>query len=930
VNRRCQTCPCSLRSSALVLGSNNVLSQCRHLYIPNNKTIRDVLGDLAVVPDDDCYGKEWDRWFPCVDRLDICKTPRPQDLACHIERLKQIFVTKEESGPSPVSETLAAAEEQLVSVLQHIVQNWSSLRDGRVDLQDKTNISFREFLRTRTWCPPLRGDKNLKHLLVAADPPMQLFRLTELYPPSVGHLVASVKHLLPLSADQREGIPLAIREIVPEVVLPTVAIVTIHFCNLLTTLDGSGCPDPKVIKTPLQRIYSYFGQLEPTESAPLHAAFAGHDCIYVGNEGRFRKPKDTFRESVPFAAPWWSQAYFGPAEIEAGLSALGRKDKPDLSDLCRLTREIHESTPSQLDGKQEAQFIRTLVRIEELLPDQDPLPDMRLLDRDGCPVLPSELFFHDATWLDEKLEESPVHLHHPQIPTKLLARLNLRRLSDYIITEPEGLWPESQNLEFLDRCATIENLFKTQEFAAGLRRILSRSSIATSDLDLDWVSEIRVNAAKTLQCSHHVLDDGKKVLLATSEELFFHTPPDSTDYALTLSEAGADVLYEQVASALQHWIGAEDLQDLSPLTKILQCAPDRIESILDKLRVRRVEDNQATSDEEEKPEEGRSTIFDENGQEKPAEGSGDSKKQPGDGVGQQRSGQQPSGQQPSGQQPSGQQPGGQQQPGGTGGSGSQAGSQSGQTRGSGRQGGGRGSGGSSSTPGQRKTDRRSAGASRAEQKPKGRLLSYEVTEAQRQRAERDGDNADDELRPNKEIGDWAVHWVLQYERSQGRNPDASNHIHNKPGFDVFCPVKALQQGRPRYIEVKGIGGAWEVDGVPLYPAQMDFARQHGDDFWLYVVEYAREPDKVKIHTIQNPAQKITQHRFDCGWKTVAAPPNTFKPNVPKVGSRIQWRQDGQLRTGRVASVGAMLQVDVENQLHSRVGIANRPLQFDVL
>jgi hypothetical protein len=26
----------------------------------------------------------------------------------------------------------------------------------------------------------------------------------------------------------------------------------------------------------------------------------------------------------------------------------------------------------------------------------------------------------------------------------------------------------------------------------------------------------------------------------------------------------------------------------------------------------------------------------------------------------------------------------------------------------------------------------------------------------------------------------------------------------------------------------------------------------------------------------------------------------------------------------------MLQVDVENQLHSRVGIANRPLQFDVL
>jgi hypothetical protein len=26
----------------------------------------------------------------------------------------------------------------------------------------------------------------------------------------------------------------------------------------------------------------------------------------------------------------------------------------------------------------------------------------------------------------------------------------------------------------------------------------------------------------------------------------------------------------------------------------------------------------------------------------------------------------------------------------------------------------------------------------------------------------------------------------------------------------------------------------------------------------------------------------------------------------------------------------MLQIEVENQLHSRIGIANRPLQFDVL
>jgi Domain of unknown function (DUF3883) len=907
----------ALRSATLVVSSNNVLSECRRLYIPNNKTIRDVLGDLAVTPSHDLYGHNWDRWFPFFDRLGICKTPRPQDLACHMDRLKKIFETKEESGPPPTSDALTAAEQQLVSVLQHIVQNWSSLREGQINLSDGTTILFRDFLRTRTWCPPLRGDKNLKHLLIALEPPVRLFQPTQLYPPILGHLVASLNHLLPI--DQRDSIPDAIREIVPEVVTPPVATVTAHFSNLLTALNTNGSTDPKAIKTPLQRIYSYLGQLEAPDSVTVKTAFAMRNCIYVGAENSFRKPKDTFRESVSFATPWWSQAYFGTSEIEAGLTVLGRKDKPDVADLCRLTCEIRQSTTEQLSEKEEAQFIRILVRIEELLPDQDPLPDLCLLDRDGCAVPPRELFFHDATWLDEQLADSPVHLHHPQLPLKLLARLKLRRLSDHIITEPEGVWTGSQNPEFLARCKTIEALLKTSEFLTGLRRILSRSSIATNDLDLDWVSAIHVSAVKSLQCSHQVLDEGKKVLLATSEELYFHPPPESGDHTLTLSEAGVDVLYEQVAGALQHWIGAEDLQDLSPLTKILQCAPDRIESILDKLRVRRFDDNQATTEEEKRSDEGRSTFFDDNGPEKSPEGSEEAKKQPG-GDGNQQS-------QPGGQPQGGQS---QQQTGGSGKSGEQTGSQSQQTGGSGRQGGGQGAGGGSPRSGQRRSGRRTTGAARTEQKPKGRLLSYAATEAQRQRAEREEDNADDELRPNREIGDWAVHWVLQYERSQGRNPDPSNHIQNKPGFDVLCSAKALQQPRPRYIEVKGIDGDWDVNGVPLYPAQMDFARQHGDDFWLYVVEHAREPDKIKIHTIQNPAQKITQHRFDSGWKTVAAPPNTFKPNVPRVGSRIQWYQDGQLRAGRVAATGTVLQVDVENQLHTRIGIANRPLQFEVL
>lgn len=913
----------ALRSAKFVLSNKDVLSECRHLYVRNDKTIRDVLGDFAVTPNESLYGRDWGRWFPFFERLGICRTARPQDLACHIDKLKKIFEPKTDGDPAPAQEDLASAEEQLMSVLQHIVQNWSLLREGQISMAGGGTLSFKDYLRTREWCPALRGEKNLKHLVIAAEPPARLFPPTQLYPPILGHLVASLNHLLPI--EQRDSIPDAIREIVPEVVTPPVATVSTHFTNLLAKLNGNGPLDPKVIKTPLQRIYSYFGQLEAMEAAPLQTTFAGQDCIYVGNEARFRKPKDTFRESVPYAAPWWSQVYFGLPEIEAGLTVLGRKEKPELADLCRLTQEIHDSTPDRLTEADEAQFIRILVRIEELLPEQDPLPELCLLDRDARPVLPTQLFFHDATWLDDKLEESPVHLHHPQLPAKLLARLNLKRLSEHILTEPEGLWLEAENPEFLDRCASIETLLKTTEFITGLRRILSRSSVATNDLDLDWLAQIHVSAVKTLQCSHHVLDDGKKFRLATSEELFYHAPPGSRDFTLTLSETGADVLYEQVAIALQHWIGAEDLQDLSPLAKILQCAPDHIGSILDKLRVRRLEDANPPSPEEEKGEDGRSTLFDEGGWDQTEKQVDESKKQVGDSGKPQRSAddQQPGDQQQGGQPQGGagcqQQAGGHQQPGGASGTGGQRGHSAERCGG--------GSNGRPTRTSRRRGGSRSTGTSQSQPKPKSRLLSYAATEAQRQEAECDEDNADDELRPNKDIGDWAVHWVLQFERSQSRHPDPANHIQNRRGFDVLS--RANSGSKPRYIEVKGIDGAWDADGVPLYPAQLDFAREHGEDFWLYVVEHARDPKKVKIHTIQNPAHKITQHRFDCGWKTIAAP-NDFRARVVAIGSRIRWRQDGELRSGRVVAVGPMLQVEVENQNRTRIGVANRALQFEIL
>ena len=945
----------ALRSTKLVLGSNGVLSECRHLYVPNNKTIQDVLGDRAVTPNNDLFGTDWNRWFPVFDRLGICKTPRPQDLACHIDGLKKLFETTEENGPAPKAEVLADAERQLVSVLQHIVQNWSSLREGQISLSGGTTISFKDFLRTRTWCPPLRGDRNLKHLLIAPEPPIGLFQPTQLYPPTLGHLVASVNHLLPI--EQRDSIPDAIREIAPDVASPPVATVTAHFSNLLNKLNGNGPPDPKAIKTPLQRIYSYFGQLQGPDAEPVQAQFAAVDCIYVSNENKFRKPKDVFREAVPFASTWWSQSWFGDPEVEAGLALLGRKERPELADLCRLTREIHSSAVEPLNERETAQFIRILFRIEELMPEAGSLPELFLLDSRSRPVHPNKLFLHDAGWLDDKLTECPVHLHHAQLPSKLVARLGLKRLSASIVVEPEGEWPESKNLEFVNRCEAVEILLKTSEFLTGLRRILSRGSAHHGTLNLTWISATRILPVRLLECSHYIIDGDSKLLLAKAEELFFHEVLESGGHTLFLSEAGSEVLYEQVALALQRAVGPELLGDLSPLAKILQCQPDRIAAILDKLRVPRLSDAQRPEEGESTSSDGKSGFFD-----------GDSGSQGGEaqetqqGQGQEGSAEQESEQsdgekdqegsagkeepadtdQEEGKRGDGEKSGddgdsaGEEPPSGRPGAGAgrtenqDAEGSSGQRTGAGRTGAGTSTG--ESEPGWHRFHeghRRTGAKGPREQHPKSRVVSYVLTDEQARQKEREQDPANDELPANHQIGVAAVAWVLQYERQQGRNPTAMPH--NNPGYDVEsrAPLKPV-----RYIEVKGIDGEWDIDGVPISVKQYEWAKDKADQFWLYVVEAADDPDKVKIYPIQNPIKHISQYRFDHGWKSLAAQEKPFTPLLPRAGLSIRCRQDdGEAREGTIKDISVtggrqLLQVAWDNGHHGAV--AFEPLKVELL
>ena len=115
----------------------------------------------------------------------------------------------------------------------------------------------------------------------------------------------------------------------------------------------------------------------------------------------------------------------------------------------------------------------------------------------------------------------------------------------------------------------------------------------------------------------------------------------------------------------------------------------------------------------------------------------------------------------------------------------------------------------------------------------------------------------------KEVDAAGVKHTLDHE-SRVRFPVEMPHNHE--GWDIES--KDVEGNTVRYIEVKSTSGRWNDTGVPLSRPQFEKAKELRDQYWLYVVEYALEPDFV-IHRIQDPAERVNQFLYDRGWQQLA-------------------------------------------------------------
>ncbi len=106
---------------------------------------------------------------------------------------------------------------------------------------------------------------------------------------------------------------------------------------------------------------------------------------------------------------------------------------------------------------------------------------------------------------------------------------------------------------------------------------------------------------------------------------------------------------------------------------------------------------------------------------------------------------------------------------------------------------------------------------------------------------------------------------------------------NHEGYDL----ESQSGDEIRYIEVKSTKGAWGLRGVKTTYPQYQSALEKDPAWWLYIVEYAKQPDKTVIDRIPNPFHRITEFRFDDGWCDIAVaetapigPPTGRKPLLP--------------------------------------------------
>ena len=129
----------------------------------------------------------------------------------------------------------------------------------------------------------------------------------------------------------------------------------------------------------------------------------------------------------------------------------------------------------------------------------------------------------------------------------------------------------------------------------------------------------------------------------------------------------------------------------------------------------------------------------------------------------------------------------------------------------------------------------------------------------------------------------AIEAALKYERARGWLPEEQPH--GNPGYDVVS--RTADGSARRLIEVKGLDNEWTQRGVKLSRVQYGMAETHPEEFWIYVVEHARDLERQKVNAIANPFSKVEEYWFDDNWRILAEEYATAGDLNIRIGGKVE-------------------------------------------
>ena len=934
-----------LRSAALVHCTDGQRHVGRSLYHPDaEEPFGSLLGASAGFPDMSLYCNRRDSWLRLFERLGMVTQPRAEDLLAAIDEAVELNAS-DSSGASVA----------LFKIVSYLQAHWPDIRDisvaeDPVRQTDSAEWTVLDALSEREWVPVQhQAPRGFPRELFADRQPL-LGRPDELYARDQLDLVSLVSPLSQFDLGVM-GNDVGIRNSTDAgITLQQLrAILGVVYARVDALTVG------KRAASLLRSIYGRLGELFPplpeqddealAEIRAIREEFAGLECV-VDTSNTLWTPARVFASAVPFFGGMRAQVRSRDDRIDRGLEVLGRRFKPCASDFVKFFEEVSaEYGDTPVEDAMRPQ-LRDAYRQAAQTEDADgELREACVLTHDGYMEPVDGVVIDDAEWLSDRAMAAGILVLDRQLDMRVAHAFGVTSLSKTVFERP-GRMTANDDASFASDCDAVEQVMRSEAFRSGIVRLVAATGSQVRHGDLEWLANLGLRPVEELY-SELVWTDGQEVVEnseGVSDVLF-----DPGNAEIVASVEASDVLFERIASVIAHELAADGytLSDLTPLAAMLRCEPDRISNLLTRLRVPTIVDQGEYTESGYEDDGGfidgnfddREAIDEVPGEETIEV---DGERQVGAGTQEGVGGDTVDDDVPLSKSDRDAAEGKGRQQGGSAGD-VEGGGEDGDCSRAGADRGGRVGGRETSEEedddgrlyhpggGKSRAPFRSSGVERP--RP-GRSRASESTGRNRRAVtylRGGGDPSAEEPAEMSEhrtaVDRAAIEIVLRYERRDGRDPKPMEHHH--PGYDIES--KDANGAIERLVEVKGLSGPWNDFGVGVKPRQIEECRQEPDRFWLYVVEFALEPERAQVFAIPNPVSLIDEYRFDGGWKALSREQSGSEvPERPLVGRRVRLADSREGQIESMDSRGALIRLTIRFDDGSEEKCVYAPSRIQVL